>query len=321
MNRDGCVRLLMTWIISCQTQTAEMSVAAAHLESIGVNTTDVAFRHKRRHPISTLPVTTEMERGFQSFTNDDRRMLCKSIISIGKTRLWNNTRTTTTLADADAAYYQSEEEFLCERHDGSDVPIDGTEEQIRQLRALLNNGTLISAESTIEVYIDEQIQAVVDSGQGSSSSTPMHVILPPGDIVLQESYVRSNQRLTYEGEKPVIVVRVIDKNGLAVPDDANTVSDKVFGTSGDTSTMRSQFDACSFHKLEIVWHHSGSIRKELSAPGVLEVNIDVSLRDSDTDTIRAAMVNAAQVKLGFDLPGPFHHVMFVLEGCYYQNCG
>jgi len=162
---------------------------------------------------------------------------------------------------------------------------------------------------------------VVDTGQDSSSSIPSHVILPPGNIILKDSYLRSNQRLSYEGEKPVLVVRVIDKNGLAVPDDANTVSDKVFGTSGDTSTMSSQFDACSFHKLEIVWHHGGSIRKKMSAPGVLEVNIGVSLRDSDMDTIRAAVVNAAQEKLGFDLPGPFHHVMFVLEGCYYQDCG
>ncbi|KAL3805806.1 hypothetical protein HJC23_007767 [Cyclotella cryptica] len=317
MNRHGFVRLSTILIIACQAQFAEVRVSAAHLENINENVSDQVFYHKRRRPIST---TAETDPGYVSFTNG-KRILCKSIIAIGKTSLWNSERATTTRVDAGAMYYPAEEEFVCERHDGTDVPIDGTEEQIRQLRALLNNGTLVSAESTIEVYLNDPMQAVTGDGQGSYSSTPTNVVIPPGNIVLKDSYVRRNERLTYEGQKPVLVVRVIDKNGLAVPEDANTISDKVFGTNGDTSTMSSQFDACSFHKLEIVWRHGGSIRKQLSAPGVLEVNIGVSLGDSDSGTVRTAMVIAAQEKLGFDLPGPFHHVMFVLEGCYYQDCG
>eukprot|EP00804_Cyclotella_cryptica_P005657 CCRYP_000039-RD/>CCRYP_000039-RD protein AED:0.13 eAED:0.13 QI:0/0.75/0.8/1/1/1/5/2044/620 len=267
MNRHGFVRLSTILIIACQAQFAEVRVSAAHLENINENVSDQVFYHKRRRPIST---TAETDPGYVSFTNG-KRILCKSIIAIGKTSLWNSERATTTRVDAGAMYYPAEEEFVCERHDGTDVPIDGTEEQIRQLRALLNNGTLVSAESTIEVYLNDPMQAVTGDGQGSYSSTPTNVVIPPGNIVLKDSYVRRNERLTYEGQKPVLVVRVIDKNGLAVPEDANTISDKVFGTNGDTSTMSSQFDACSFHKLEIVWRHGGSIRKQLSAPGVLEM--------------------------------------------------
>lgn len=59
-------------------------------------------------------------------------------------RLWNNERATITRGHAGTTCYHAEEElvFVCERYDGSDLPIDGTEEQIQQLPVPLSNGKL-----------------------------------------------------------------------------------------------------------------------------------------------------------------------------------
>eukprot|EP00970_Alexandrium_tamarense_P007340 scaffold1332_cov197-Alexandrium_tamarense.AAC.30 len=241
---------------------------------------------------------------------------CKSIIAIGGTRELSDYN------DKDA--YHTDETFVCELDDGIDVPIEATEQQIEELRSLLNSGELISAESTIDVEGGDSAAMIGDEEEyGGPPELPASVVLPPGKIVLRQTTgdtQRTRNLATYEGKKPVLIVRVTDKNGLAVSDNAETVSDKFFGTKGDTATMFSQFSACSFNQMEISWMHSSSIEKELSAPGVLEVNIPVSLVGTSQSTIRSAMKNAVRDKLGFSLPGPFHHVLFVIEKCY-EGCG
>lgn len=287
------------------------AIDTTQTESPDENHADEIF-YKRRRPHSThisYVVDTEHE-----ITKPNNSIQCKSIIAIGKTAFWADDNESSRNADITS---HTDEEFVCERDDGSDVPIRGTSQQIQDLRELLNNGTLISAESTIEVVYQEEVTKSIVS---SDEIPTKHVTLPPGEVNLKQPQQRRYQRLKYEGEKPVLAVRVVDKDGLVVGDDAKTISDKIFGTYGDTTTMKSQYAACSFGKLQITSQTTRSIQRILAAPGVLEVNIGISITSADQSSIRGAVYEAAGKKLGFALPGPFQHVMFILEGCY-KDCG
>ncbi len=250
-----------------------------------------------------------------------------------------------------------DEEFVCELITGHTVPITATPQQVDELREALTDGSLISAVSTIVVEAvtvtappategGEEVQEVVQvatmdedvaqevvqeviassSVDGSSGSRFVEsVSLPPGSIQLQtEGTARRRRQLQqrrklakYTGTKPVLAVRVTDVNGLAPPGDAHFMSDKFFGTYGDTETMVSQFASCSYDAFKIVTLQY----PQLSAPGVLDVQISISLKDSTRDAIRKAVHSAVAAKLGFSAtPGPFSHVLYVVEKCY-VDCG
>ena len=81
-----------------------------------------------------------------------------------------------------------------------------------------------------------------------------------------------NDILSTTGTKKVLVVRVTDKEGKQPAEDASFLSDKFFGTFGDTMTMTSQFDACSFGKFLVTNDYgNAAIEAEMTAPGVLEI--------------------------------------------------
>ena len=95
------------------------------------------------------------------------------------------------------------------------------------------------------------------------------------------------------------------------------LSDKFFGTYGDDVTVKSGFEGCSFGKLRMTHDYGGAIDTNLlSAPGVLDITINVGLHDSTQATIVGAMRQAVNFKLKMRLPGPFDHVVFVVERCY-----
>jgi hypothetical protein len=77
---------------------------------------------------------------------------------------------------------------------------------------------------------------------------------------------------------------------------------------------------CSFGQLNIV---PGVLPNDsdvnVNSPGVIEVRIDVSLSNRRSK-VRNAVRRAVENKYGIILPGPYQHVMFVLEGCY-EDCG
>ena len=80
------------------------------------------------------------------------------------------------------------------------------------------------------------------------------------------------------------------------------------------------FVDCSWGQLNVVNSYSVDISDHLAAPGVIEVTINISLLDNDRYAIRNAVTTAVQAKLGFNLPGPFEQVMYMLEKCY-VGCG
>lgn len=118
----------------------------------------------------------------------------------------------------------------------------------------------------------------------------------------------------------MLVVRVTDVNGLVRSESAAVISDDFFGTYGDPVNMKSQFYDCSWGQLNI---QPGAISSQHeAAPGVIEVQINVALGDTSKNRydIRNAVTTAVQAKLGFTLPGPYDHVLYVLEKCY-VDCG
>ncbi|KAL9184684.1 hypothetical protein ACHAXT_012654 [Thalassiosira profunda] len=263
-------------------------------------------------------------------TAENTQSACKSIIAVDgiRRRLDGQNDTATPSGDIDLDFaYQDEEEvdadeaFVCELQSGDTVPISGTSEQLAELRSLLHQGQLVSAISSVEVVTNANIEAIgVDAQTKDVNSLQEAVALPPGGIQLVDNSRRlanANQNNPYEGEKKVIVVRVTDKDGRAVPEDAQYVSDKFFGTKNDTATMNSGFEACSFGKLIMSYEYGEEIDSSvLSAPGVVDVQIGVSLVESSQAAIAAAARAMVQKKLKVSLPGPFDHVILVVESCH-----
>ena len=280
--------------------------------------------------------------------------LCKSIIAIGGTRKYDHsaisspTSSDRTLESNNGVIehpyrssneydYETDEEFVCELSDdsGTTIPLEGTTEQMTELRALLNQGALISAESTVEIDSIGSIAADVVDGvdgmiSGGDNDEPTVAKLAPGSIKLINDGRNRDRALRrrlnrHNGVKKALVIRVIDRYNRAVSGNASYLSDKFFGTNGDSVTMKSGFNDCTFGKLQFTNEYNDqNIDKVLSAPGVMEVKIDISLSSSTQSQIRSAVLQAAQSKLGFSLPGQsFDHVLIVAEHCYpnsQDNC-
>ncbi|KAL3768912.1 hypothetical protein ACHAW5_008827 [Stephanodiscus triporus] len=264
-------------------------------------------------------------RQLQTFESDS--LPCISIVAVDAFRLLssnvsansNNTNGNDIIPYEASSRVVTDESFLCELSIGAFIAIQGTDEQYTEMRQMLNDGTLISAVSNIEV----EMEAPIVTAEGiptSSSVDDIVVTLPSGGIKLVDNVgdVTSRRRLDkFEGDKLVLLVRVTDVDGRSVPEDAYTISDKFFGTYGDTVTVKSVFEGCSFGKMQITSDYgTEKYDSKLSAPGVLDVTIDISLMSSTQTAIVNAAANAAMTKMGMSLPGSFAHVIFVLEGCY-----
>lgn len=89
-----------------------------------------------------------------------------------------------------------------------------------------------------------------------------------------------------------------------------------------STKLLKSFETCnqSFGEFEVTNQYSRDISRHLAAPGVIEVNINVKLETSSRSTVRNEVTKAVQAKLGFNLPGNFDHVMYILEKCYVE-CG
>ena len=232
---------------------------------------------------------------------------CKSIIAIDSI--------SEAMSDDDGE--GNDEDFLCELDHGVTLPIQGTEEQIGQMRAMLHDGTLISNESTLEVLQEvEMFEAMAgeddDSAGGQqpsfSSLLQGSVSLPPGVVNVinspDERRLNAGYTVQYTGKSPVLVVKITDKKGLAVDGNAAYISDKIFGTNGDTINPAQGFKDCSFGKFELTYEYSDKdIDDKLSAPGVLEVEISISFDGSSQSEIRAYTTAAVEKKLDLTLPG------------------
>ncbi|KAL3817830.1 hypothetical protein ACHAXA_002697 [Cyclostephanos tholiformis] len=305
--------------------------------------------------------------------------VCRSIIAVGSTRLFDDDPALIPShhrASSSRALYDDDdydEEFVCELYDGTTVPLLSSSRQLRMLRESLQEGTLLSAISTIDYVIPDVVEVEVEVEvevyeSPSPSAPPIHgggddgssvtttisdpsssdapssfpssrasttttttttttviesVTLPPGEILIRtdpeppDEERRGGRALRLSGNRPVLAVRVTAQgDGGTVSANAMTISNKLFGTSGDAETMMSQFASCSFGRFNVAYDASDG---RLSAPGVLDVTIGITL-DNPRNVVRAAMQYAVEEKLGIKLPGPYGHVMFVVATCK-QECG
>ena len=307
-----------------------------------------------------------LQGGSSSNTSDNvNTNMCKSLIAVGGWRRndirqevhqlrtreqhqrflgHNQNHTLLYHTDETEEDVETDEDFVCELYDGSTLPIQATQEQMHQLRSMLNRGELVSAESTIEVEAEHHVESEGSIGieeegiiassimttddEPSASGAPQYVSLPQGSVKVVNNGNNDDRRQRrlgntnnnnnmYEGDKQILIVRVTDKDGRAVPENAKVLSDKFFGTYGDKVTMKSGFNDCSFGKFRVATDYGNRFNDNLfSAEGVIDVDIDVKLTKSTQAKIRVSAAAAVEKKLGVSLPGPFDHVVFVVEDCY-----
>jgi len=124
---------------------------------------------------------------------------------------------------------------------------------------------------------------------------------------------------SHVGVRHTLVVEVYDVNGKARSESPERISDDIFGTNGDAVNLRTQMSACSMGRVDIRPGDSGdgSIDQNLyDAPGVVTVQIDISIESNGRTDIENAITTKVQDKLKITLPGPYKHVMYIVEKCY-----
>ena len=113
----------------------------------------------------------------------------------------------------------------------------------------------------------------------------------------------------------VLVVKVIDSVNKQVGFTTSQISDDIFGTNGDATNAKSQFDACSHGLLHFEPATTPAVKgSNNSSDGVITLKIDIPLDGSSRSTIRAAVTNKAK-EMGISLPGEYDYIMYALEGC------
>lgn len=220
----------------------------------------------------------------------------------------------------------TEESFQC-MLDSSDtngqanqiLPIRASIAQLSKMKDMLNKGELRPGKSTLNhggavfgkdgLFIPPGLNiasAVRNNGNGNDKNNSRFL---QGDVF---------------GDKPILVVKVIDVNGKQRPETVAQIGDDIFGTINDPVNLKSQMKACSFDQLNIIpgtYSPTKIPAGEPSAPGVIQINISIALDGGDDRyAIHNAVTAAVQTKLGHSLPGPYEQVMYVLEKCY-TGCG
>ena len=136
------------------------------------------------------------------------------------------------------------------------------------------------------------------------------------DLVLKKKKSIPGSKLaSVIGTRTVLVVRVIATNDSTTANEA-TLSDGVFGTSGDPVNLKSQYAACSrdqliFNKAN---DRTGNTGRKISN-GVTTMNVNVSTGDGNR-AMRSAITNALNTEFGVTNPNQLaNHVMY----CYPPN--
>ena len=112
------------------------------------------------------------------------------------------------------------------------------------------------------------------------------------------------------GVKKVLVIRANGRD-LSTTSTSKTLSDKVFGTYGDTATLESQYKACSHGKIDFQPFHGMTTGGTFVENGVLDVNIDLQVAGTIRYEIEDAIEEAADRLVG-SLHEQFDHVMLCL---------
>jgi hypothetical protein len=126
---------------------------------------------------------------------------------------------------------------------------------------------------------------------------------------LSESSYEDKKRKLMTGKKSVLVIRAVaaDKETTA---SESQLSNNIFGTFGDSVTLKSQFSACSDGKLQFKPLTSNKL---VGSDGVYTVRLPTTFVTNVTEaTIREAILKKAQSDLGASLDKVADYVMLCL---------
>jgi len=189
------------------------------------------------------------------------------------------------------------------------------DEQKNDLDAQVESGAVTLGEDQIDL-----------TGAIKSGNT---ITLPNGKVKVNKSTSEGRKLGTLDkvGLKPILVVKVIDVNGLARQESEAQISSDVFS---DAVNLKSQLSACSYGDLTVTNDYSEElgftsaqlekISENIGAPGVMNATIDLDITENNRYAIHDAVTSKVNSLLGFTLPGPFDQVMYVVEKCY-VSCG
>lgn len=220
-----------------------------------------------------------------------------------------------------------DEEVGCDDGTGTFLPLDLDDSQAASVRDLAQNGELnyglskigidgarVGDDGVVRMPPGQAISVVAKNGGGGNDKALFH---------------RNRELQQGTGDKHFILFRVTDSAGAVYPDSPAVMSNKLFGTGGDTINLKTQMTACSVGKYTIV--PGGRTNYDIagleSAPGVVDIQLDITL-DSTRNTVRnAALSKAKQVMGNFfglststSLTTYADHTLFSLKECR-QECG
>ena len=141
-------------------------------------------------------------------------------------------------------------------------------------------------------------EAFISVPGGHKDRASATLIVPPGadvTITVRDPRMLRSRRLSIKktGSSSVLVLRV-SASDSQVTSSLSSLSDKWFGTSGDSMNLKSQYTACSNNQLDFnAASGPGSI-----IDGVVEIGVGISAGGSTSTAIQNAATTAATALLG-----------------------
>jgi len=220
----------------------------------------------------------------------------------------------------------------CQGSDGLFQPVKGSLTQMAAMKKMFADGEILPGKSRMNlsknVGVGRDKEIILGAGFNPKTSIrkgpPEHVGNRPRTRPLFDRDLQTNPtdygHGGLQGDKPILVVKVTDAGGLARPETPAQISDDIFGTYGDTANLKSQLEACSMGKLNIIPgdNNAGVDQSAYAATGVMDVTIPLNLPDptATNNAVMNAVTTEVQNRLGVTLPGPYDQVIYVLERCY-----
>jgi hypothetical protein len=208
----------------------------------------------------------------------------------------------------------------CVDDDNLSQVVTGTPSQMATIKSMIANGSIVPGQSRMGLGPDNNPNKDIVLGPNFDPKAGIRRAHPLFGRDLEEEGEQHGRRLDVFGDKPILVVKVYDVNGLARTETEAQIGDDIFGTLGDPVNLKSQLFDCSHGQLNVIPGEITTPGVEI-APGVMNVDINIDITTAATrGEVRNAVTAAVQTKLGFNLPGPYEQVMYVLQGCY-NDCG
>jgi hypothetical protein len=133
----------------------------------------------------------------------------------------------------------------------------------------------------------------------------------PAGAAVHFGTVETRRRLSKsEGQRTVLVVRAETAGGNTISTKEDIV-DAIFGTYGNTISMRSQYLGCSHDKLDFVPFEGQTENGYSVTDGIIEVSINDDYRGQTRYVAEQGLSNAAAELVG-DLETQFDHVILCL---------